>query len=113
MTKDLDKVEMIHFCEVWPELDLQGEWQWIGTQDLWMCRQLNEYLRAQEDSDLEELRYAACWLENASRDKGTKICKLQGKKEEDTCKKWDPLDYLPSPMPPAIPPTVPLDSTPP
>lgn len=78
-----------------------------------MCRQLNEYLRAREDPDLDELRYAAWWLENSSRDKGAKICKLQGKteeviKEEVTGRKWDPLDYLLPPIPPAILPAAPL-----
>lgn len=112
-TKELDKIKIIHFCvEVWPELDLQGEWPWVGTQDIWMCKQLNEYLKAWEDPDLEELRYAACWLENAVRDRGMKICKLQGKKEEvkkeedKSEKKWDPLENLAPPIPliPLVPP---------
>lgn len=112
-TKELYKIKMIHVClEVRPELDLQGEWLWVGTQDLWMCSQLNEYLKAPENFDLEELKYAACWLENSARDKGTKICKLQSKKEdiggeEGTNKKWDPLDYLPPPIPSTIPPVAP------
>ncbi|RMC08190.1 hypothetical protein DUI87_14430 [Hirundo rustica rustica] len=49
-TKRLDQVKMVVFCtEVWPKLKLPGEWPWFGTHDEWMCYQLNQYLRTQED----------------------------------------------------------------
>ncbi|XP_033373427.1 uncharacterized protein LOC117245066 [Parus major] len=114
VTKELDKIKMIHFCvEVWPNLNLPERWPWVGTQDLWMCRQLNEHLKAQDGSDLEEIRYAACWLENVVRDREMKICTLQHKGErsrekEENGKKWDPLDYLPPPDFPAVSQSAPL-----
>ncbi|XP_064263155.1 uncharacterized protein LOC135293077 [Passer domesticus] len=107
-TKTLDQVRMIYYCtEIWPKLKLQGRWPWYGTHDPWMCSQLNQFLRTQENPDIEQLTYAACWQGGVVSEGSVKICKLK-KKEEDkeesegeqrVTKTWDPLDHLPPPPP--------------
>lgn len=108
-TKDLNKVKMIHYCiEVWPTLDLPGEWPWCGTRDPWMCSQLNQYLTTRGDTNTEQMRYAACWQKHVIESGTARICKLQGQKKKEEEEKeegsnhmWDPLNHLPPP--PAYP----------
>ncbi|RMB92793.1 hypothetical protein DUI87_30843 [Hirundo rustica rustica] len=70
----------IRFIEVWPKLKLPGEWPWFGTHDEWMCYQLNQYLRTQEDPDVNQLANAACWQKRATSKENIKVCKLKEKK---------------------------------
>lgn len=77
-TRDLSTIKMIHYCvEVWPTLDLMNQWPWCGTRDLWMCTQLYQYLKSQENTSAEQIRYAVCWQDSTSREEATKICKLK------------------------------------
>lgn len=112
-TKGLDKIKVIHYCvEVWPNLDVKGGWPWCGTKHKWMCQQVSHYLKAQEDTDPEQLLYATCLLQSITEDKSVRVCKVCKKKEEnkqgeevekEISKNWDPLDCLPPVAPPIYP----------
>uniref|UniRef100_A0A8C0ZAH2 Core shell protein Gag P30 domain-containing protein n=1 Tax=Cyanistes caeruleus TaxID=156563 RepID=A0A8C0ZAH2_CYACU len=113
---------MIHYCiEVWPKLEMKGQWPWYGTKDPWMCSQLYQYLKTRRGSSPEEISYAALWLKQRADTEMVKVCKLkeekgegkESKKQEkeasETGSKWDPLDHLP---PPPTYPTAPQTSSP-
>lgn len=123
ITKGLDKIRMVRYCrKVWPEINIQGEWPWYGTQDGWLCTQLHQYICIQGDVDAEQIQYITCWLKYASEEEDTKVYKLKEKKQDserkekegtkEANKNWDPLENLPPPtfavpqIPPPIPPTV-------
>ncbi|RMC02655.1 hypothetical protein DUI87_20810 [Hirundo rustica rustica] len=79
-TRGLDQVKMVFYCtEDWPKLKLPGEWPWFGTHEEWMCYQSNQYLRTQEDPDVNQLAYAACWQKRAKSRENIKVCKLKEK----------------------------------
>ncbi|RMB96501.1 hypothetical protein DUI87_27034 [Hirundo rustica rustica] len=61
------------------KLKLPGEWPWFGTHDEWMCYQLNQYLRTQEDPDINQLAYAVYWQKIATSRENIEVCTLKGK----------------------------------
>ncbi|RMC18262.1 hypothetical protein DUI87_04144 [Hirundo rustica rustica] len=66
------------------EEERQRESGWFGTHDEWMCYQLNQYLRTQEDPDVNQLANAACWQKRATSKENIKVCKL---KEKEKCER--------------------------
>ncbi|XP_043534218.1 uncharacterized protein LOC122541481 [Chiloscyllium plagiosum] len=99
-TRGKDKVIMIRYCcFVWTQESIKKSdifWPKYGSDEDWLCQDLNIYVNSKEKQSRQEADYVVCWIGSQNMFV-LKKKETEEKDEKPKTPSWDPLSNLPPP----------------